>query len=962
MGFPFLMKGSESMKFTFNSYKQLDTPEVYLSYPNKKIICKLNALHLKTELRISGISNATFNIYKYNGIQENIGYNKIDIGMYIFIKPIGWFRVTKIDRKDDGGNPYLEVTCHDLSIELSQTYLTSFGSMGTEGDEQGGLDRYALYDASDKAHSIAHIFMGKNPGWEFKYIDPEISKNHRSFNNDSVTSYGFLTGDVATAFECIFTFDSNDRSVSVYKVENLGKKVPFVLTFRNLMKEIDLSWNEDDIKTVLRVSGGNDATGTALSIAGVNPGGNDSISNFSYFYKDMSTELKAKLEEYYQLMEYNSGLITTALSQLKALQGELTTLNSHEPSSPTSTTWSEYGLTQLKSKAAEYKENKSAASDGNMTDPVVKQQYDNYSNLYDAVNAEIVVRQAQITAKEAQVTAKKTEASSYVVSIYDVLGEDLYKELQPFYREDTLCDDSFIATDAMSDNEILEMKQALYEHGVNELSRVCFPQFDMTVDSVNFPVLFKYKGWTEQLELGDIIRIKYSDTAFIEARLLKMEFDWDDFKKFKITFSSKTSLEDGFFELAEIKNMANRSGTTLDYNKSGWNGASQQATTAYSATMKEFMDLSTQQIQSNATNQEVIIDSTGILLRKYLPDENKFAPEKLWITNRQILMFEEPDGTNLKDPKVAIGKVYVDKNGVVTSYYGIAAEYCYGKLIFGESLTIQNKNNTMTVDENGLVLNATNGFRIQMNPDDPANILNISKNGAKLFYIDANTGKLVFKGRAEIDEGYIANWNITTNRLYSGGVGMSSDTAAGAIAYWAGNAISTSAPFWVNNQGKLHTSNIEVTGGTLSVGSKFNVSNDGTLTAVNGNFSGAITGGTINIGNAFVVTRNGEVYLNSGEINLGGIVLTDNYADLGAFRISSQEFGALYTTNGEVVLSTSAYFDGGPALELKKNGKKTRIGWGGIATGDIELTELSDEYGYQWGSVARNIIELWKRV
>ncbi len=228
-----------------------------------------------------------------------------------------------------------------------------------------------------------------------------------------------------------------------------------------------------------------------------------------------------------------------------------------------------------------------------------------------------------------------------------------------------------------------------------------------------------------------------------------------------------------------------------------WNGASQQATSAYYATMKEFMDLSTQQIQSNATNQEVTIDSTGILLRKYLPDENKFAPEKLWITNRQILMFEEPDGTNLKDPKVAIGKVYVDKNGVVTSYYGIAAEYCYGKLIFGESLTIQNKNNTMTVDENGLVLNATNGFRIQMNPDDPANILNISKNGAKLFYIDANTGKLVFKGRSEIDEGYIANWTISTNRLYSGNVGMSSDATAGAIAYWAGNAISTSAPFWV---------------------------------------------------------------------------------------------------------------------------------------------------------------------
>ncbi|MSS11771.1 ABC transporter ATP-binding protein [Clostridium sp. WB02_MRS01] len=873
------------MKRSFNSYRQIDAERLFIAYPNKKLICQLNAKNIKIESRVSGISSITFSVYKLANNEKNDGYDNIDIGKYIWSDQNGWFRISDIHKKDDGVNPYLVVTCYDLSIELTQTILTSFGSLGTEDDEQGGLDRYALYDTSDKSHSIAHIFMSKNPGWSFKFIDPEISKNRRSFDNDSVNSYGFLTGDVSKAFDCVFVFDGNERTVSAYKVENLGKGIPLALSFYNLLKQVDITWNEDDIKTVLHVSGGNDATGTALSIASVNPGGNDTISNFTYFYKDMSAELVAKLKEYYQKMEESNGLISAAMSELRILQDELAILNSHNPSVESSTNWTEYGLTQLKAKSAEYLTNMSVASDGNMSDPVIKQQYNKYSNLHTAVENEIVIRQNQIIKKEAEIKAKKIEANSYVVSIYDVLGDKLYKELQPFVREDTLCDDSFLSTDAMTDNEILEMKQALYDHGVEELNRVCFPQFNMTIDSVNFMVLFKYKDVVDHLELGDILYIKLDDDNVIKARLLKIEFNWDDFNDFKLTFSSKSNLEDGYFSLVEMQNMAQQSSTTLNYNKSGWNGASQQANAAYYATMKEFLDLSTQQIQSNATNQEVIIDKSGILLKKWLPDKNKYAPEKLWITNRQILMFEEPDGTNLKEPKIAIGKIYVTKNGATTSYYGIASEYLYGKLIFGESLTIQNKNNTFTIDEKGLVSQSTNGFRVQINPDDPSNILNISKSGTKLFYIDANTGKLVFKGRAEIDEGYIANWTISTNKLYSGGVGMSSDPSPGAIAYWAGNENANLAPFRVTNQGKLNASDVNITGGSLSIGNGFKVDSSGRLTAQSVN----IKNGNINIGDVFEVSEDGVSF--------------------GDYYVSADGSNVLRSTDGTVVIQTAK---GGP--------------------------------------------------
>ncbi len=921
----------------FDAYRKPVIPRVFLAYPNKKLICQLNAKSKSSVLYIVGISQFKFSIYKRHEKIENQGYDDISVGKYIWLENIGWYRITDISEKIDYGNPYREITCYDLSYELKQTYLTSFGSMGTEDDEQGGLDRYALYDANDKLHSIAHIFMDKNPGWKFKHIDPAISKNRRSFDNDSITSYDFLTGDVAETFECIFVFDSNDRSVSAYKAENIGKEVPIALSFRNLIKELNITWNENDIKTALYVTGGNDASGTALSIASVNPGGNAYITNFSYFYSDMSPTLKNKLEEYYQRMENSKGLISTALTQLKTLQDELDSLNNKMPSNESSTTWSEYGLVGLKAKANTYKEQMSVLTDKRNSDPVAQTQYNNYNTLWNAVNAEITVRHSQITAKENQIKAKQIEAQSYVVKINEVLGEELYHELQPFVREDNLCDSSYIATSTMTEAEILEMKQDLYNHGVEELNKVCYPQFDMEVNSVNFPMLFKYKEWTDQLELGDILAIKYSDDEFLKARLLKMEIDWEDFSKFKLTFSSKSGITDGWFDFVAMQKLVDKTSATLNYRLSGYNQASKQANEAFYSTQREFLDLSNQQIESNGKNQEVLIDSTGILLKKWLPDLNKYAPEKLWITNRQILLFEEPDGTNLREPKLAIGKVYVTNNGKTTSYYGISADVIYGGLFIGEALKIQNKNNTLTLDENGFIASATNGFKVQINPNNPSQIFNISKSGTSLLYIDAIKDKLIFKGRAEIDEGLIGGWTITTNRLFSGGVGMSSDINSGAVAFWAGNATAISAPFRVTNQGKLVASDADISGRITATSGKIGgYTIDGNV--LRGTANSYIVGGRISINDDFF-------YVADDEINLGDFVVTytnrallmssDEYTGMSA-RTSSGRFAiwAGYSGGGASNISNYTFAVDGDfvyAKEIKITGRSWWKGW--------ELTE-----------------------
>ena len=120
--------------------------------------------------------------------------------------------------------------------------------------------------------------------------------------------------------------------------------------------------------------------------------------------------------------------------------------------------------------------------------------------------------------------------------------------------------------------------------------------------------------------------------------------------------------------------------------------------------------------------------------------------------------------------------------------------------------------------------------------------------------------------------------------------------------------------------------------------------------------------GTIDIGNeTFVVNEDGEVIINAGEIHIGNITITQNYAWINGFGISES---AIYSRDsGNSILITRQEWDGtGPAIELSRGGSKTRVSWNGVVCRDIELKELENEYGGSWGSVAKNIIALWDRL
>lgn len=101
------------------------------------------------------------------------------------------------------------------------------------------------------------------------------------------------------------------------------------------------------------------------------------------------------------------------------------------------------------------------------------------------------------------------------------------------------------------------------------------------------------------------------------------------------------------------------------------------------------------------------------------------------------------------------------------------------------------------------------------------------------------------------------------------------------------------------NKGKLKAANIE--GGTIRIGEGFRVDNKGTMTAVNGKFTGDISGGTIRIGNNFKVDKDGKMTATSamfkGDIEGSKITGSSIICKGGQFEASEDEvyIGGFYT-------------------------------------------------------------------
>lgn len=173
--------------------------------------------------------------------------------------------------------------------------------------------------------SLLHRVLEKAPHYSIAHVNStlrELSTVHE-FTFDGTDTLSALKNDIAEAYHCLFSFNSEQRTISVYDlystctackyrgdfldtcpecgstkvINKYGEDTNVLINSTNLTKSITLESNQDSLKNCFYVTGADDLMND--TIRNINPNGSQYIYYFSDdVLSDMPDNLKNKLKSY----------------------------------------------------------------------------------------------------------------------------------------------------------------------------------------------------------------------------------------------------------------------------------------------------------------------------------------------------------------------------------------------------------------------------------------------------------------------------------------------------------------------------------------------------------------------------------------------------------------------------------------------------------------------------------------
>ena len=747
----------------FNFFDQQERPNVWLCNPDKKRIQFIrDCTDSQVILRFNEMSEIKFQVSSFDD-----GYDKFVSKRLIEVENIGFFIINNVTENNNGIEKYKEITAYQLEAELQYKKIILFD--GT----------YKFYDPLDNEKTLlGQIFDGQN-GWTVKHVDADLANSYRTFEVPDSTIYSFLMNEVETAYECLFVFDSNDRTVSAYYLPNYLKKTDIYLTFQNLIKETDIQEEQEEIVTALKVYGSN------INIRGVNPTGSDTIYDFSYFKNTdwMQQELIDALNKWEQKVKDRKEEYKQQLLAKKNANRELVTLKSD--------------LVQLK-------------EDYDSLEGVMAVRVKAGTDFSD-IKQQMDAKQLEINAKEQQIQNKETQIQSLTNQLSDIskglslesnITGDLWIELIPYIIQNTYQNDTFLSTSIMTEEQIQTQQEELLEMGYNVLSRVAHPRYTFQLDTVNFLNLKPFEQFTKELELGAILNIQ-NDEELIKPILLEVEYSFDDPTILNLTFGNRYKLDSAEYEFAELFGDAISAGTSVKFDSAKWG---EYVNSGMNNEVSNFINGSLDAAKNNvinAKNQELLINQNGLRGRTK-KDDGSYKDEQCWLTQDTLAFTRD----NWNTAALALGRLKAPNEDA--DYYGLSAEVLVGKILAGNQLIITNENNSFTLDSSGAVLNNAS-FTIKTNNNtiklDPTSGIEVLKGNEKQMYLDPQTGDLKIAGNVAANSGSIGGWEITENGLSdTHGNEINSDgTGKLGLMSWSGNTARFDGNIYAKNIGGQYT-------------------------------------------------------------------------------------------------------------------------------------------------------------
>ncbi|MCK9371384.1 tail fiber domain-containing protein [Candidatus Dojkabacteria bacterium] len=310
------------MEALFNIFNQQEYPSIILCNPDKTALYSLGlAYEITNNLKYNAISELEFKYPQSHdgGLTIDPVYELLIGKRLILVDGIGYYVISNIEEDLDGSVAIKNVTAQSLESELFSRRITGFPANFT--------------------HTIMEVLdyvLENSPGWTRGYVDPFLQTEssikgatatevpiYRTFDTKNTTIYKFLIEDLEKAFGCVLEFDSFEKKVNAYSSTFPNTNTNIVLSFDNLVQEVEFKEVTDEICTALYCYGG----GT-VDIRDVNPLGGNAIYNFDYFKTShwMSESLITALNKWETLVREITPYYQTNLSELQTILEEINKL------------------------------------------------------------------------------------------------------------------------------------------------------------------------------------------------------------------------------------------------------------------------------------------------------------------------------------------------------------------------------------------------------------------------------------------------------------------------------------------------------------------------------------------------------------------------------------------------------------------------------------------------------------
>lgn len=501
--------------------KQLDSNfKVELLKPNDEFIAEINPLYLETITKsIVNTDKIGLTIPKYILNEDfkrikNPIYSLIKHKRIININEKESYVIEEISKEDE---KYLKVNAESRETNLKRINL-KFEDIGfrlTSSDEEN--DIYNLND-----------YMYNETGWKFGYIDDKVKyqtdmKTEKMRWQESVDGYwhDYITTKLAEQFECVVVFDSYNKLINLYYIDNFGGDIKLYLSYDNYMKSLKTQSSSFDIITRLRLIGNE-----GISLVDWSPTGVDYLENYSYFIdnEDMSKELINALNIYKKMVDER----TVEWKKLLDMKREELSKLDDKKMEMLQITANIKALKNMK-KVESSQENPSEEILAKYNSEITKLRDEEKITDIAIEDIEKQIEMFESSINEIRILCAKKTATDENGEL--IFNEKLLNELKNYIFVDSFSDDSYLEMDEM------------VNIGKRKLEIACKPTMSWDIDITDFTKRIIDNNFRQHfkgsLSLGDIILLWDSDNER-ETAVFLTEFTKDIKNgELKLTLSNK---------------------------------------------------------------------------------------------------------------------------------------------------------------------------------------------------------------------------------------------------------------------------------------------------------------------------------------------------------------------------------------------------------------------------------------